>query len=273
MKLSFYTYSYTDRLQLPVVDCFAHIAKAGYAGIDESATFGASDDPRSVTSERHQLLRDTARRQGLSVEAVVTHAELTTTIARKQPLDLQGTADLAVDLEASLVTFHLGGPAPDHADEALWRNVVAVIRAAVRAAAARHVSLVVDGIWPTWIVNSPEMLQRLFDAVGEDDFGVNFDPCYLTLMGVDPVQFVRCFASRIRHAHLKDHFGRYPKWEHRIPGQGEMDYVRVFAALAEAQFTGSMAVECFPDMPFEEACDQGYAAMAAALRKAGIAWS
>src|SRR5262249_22515566 len=134
----------------------------------------------------------------------------------------------------------------------------------------RHITMIVDGIWPRWIVNDPEALQRLFDEVGESNFGVNFDPSYLILMGIDPVTFVRRFAPRIRHAHLKDHIGRYPTWEHRIPGQGEMDYVRVFAALAEAKFTGSMAVECFPDMPFAEACDRGYAAMKEALREAGV---
>jgi sugar phosphate isomerase/epimerase len=270
MKLSFYTYSYTDRLKLPIADCLARIAKVGYAGIDESGTFGASEDPHSVTSERRRLLRDIARKHGLSVEAVVTHAELTTTLARRQPLDLQGTVDLAVALGARVVTFHMGGPTPERTNEDLWRNVVEGIRAAVRYAEARHVSIVVDGIWPSWIVNSPGTLQRLFDDVGEGDFGVNFDPCYLTLMGVDPAPFVRRFAARIRHAHLKDYVGRYPKWEHRIPGQGEMDYVRVFAALAEAKFRGSMAVECFTDMKFEEACDRGYAAMKEALRKAGV---
>jgi hypothetical protein len=31
-----------------------------------------------------------------------------------------------------------------------------------------------------------------------------------------------------------------------------------------------MAVECFTDMPFEEACDSGYAAMTAAMRQAGV---
>ncbi len=237
--------------------------------MDESGTFGASEDPRSVTPKRRGLLRDTAQQQGLSVEAVVTHAELTTTLARRQPLDLSGTIDLAADLGASVVTFHMGGPVPDCADEDLWRSVVEVIRAAVRAASARNIALAVDGIWPSWMVNIPETLQRLFDDVGEDNFGVNFDPSYLTLMGIDPVSFVRRFASQIRHAHLKDHVGRYPKWEHRVPGEGEMDYVRVFAALAEAKFTGSMAVECFTDMPFEEACDRGYAAMIAAMRRAG----
>jgi hypothetical protein len=31
-----------------------------------------------------------------------------------------------------------------------------------------------------------------------------------------------------------------------------------------------MAVECFTDMKFEEACDDGYAAIKRALEKAGI---
>jgi sugar phosphate isomerase/epimerase len=270
MKLAFYTYSYTDRLNLPIADCLAHIAQTGYAGIDESGTFGASEDPRSVTFVRRRLVRDTAQQHGLSVEAVVTHAELTTTLAREQPLDLVRTVDLAADLGGSVVTFHMGGPVPDWKDEELWRSVVAAIQTAARYAASRNIALAVDGIWPRWIVPSPEALQRLFDDVGEDRFGVNFDPCYLTLIGVDPVSFVRRFAARIRHAHLKDHIGRYPKWEHRIPGEGVMDYVRVFAALAESGFVGSMAVECFPDMPFVEACDRGYAAMAEALRKAGV---
>jgi len=270
MRLSFYTYSYTDRLNLPVADCLARIAKAGYTGIDESGTFGASEDPRSVTPERRKLVRDVARQHRLSVEAVVTHAELTTTLARKSPLDLKGSVDLAVDLGARVVTFHMGGPAPGQSAGDAWREVVEALLPAVRYAEARHVSIVVDGIWHTWIVDSPDNLQRLFDDVGESDFGVNFDPCYLTLMGLDPAQFARRFAARIRHVHLKDHVGKYPKFEHRIPGQGDMNYVPIFAALAEVKFTGSMAVECFTNMKFEEACDSGHAAMTAALRKAGV---
>lgn len=277
MRLAFYTYSYTDRLNLPVEECYAHIARTGYTGIDESGTYGPSEDPRSVTSERRKLIRETAQRYKLSVEAVVTHAELTTTLrfaqgrllSRQQPLDFRGTVDLAVDLGASLVTFHMGGHASDGSEGGLWHKVVEEIRIAARAAADRRVSLLVDGIWPGWIVNSPEALQRLFDDVGEENFGVNFDPCYLTLMGIDPVVFARRFAARIWHAHLKDYVGYYPLWEHRIPGEGEMDYARVFAALAEVGFTGSMAVECFPNMPFEEACERGYEAMTAALREAG----
>jgi sugar phosphate isomerase/epimerase len=272
MRLSFYTYSYTDRQNLSIADCLARIARTGYVGIDESGTFGDSADPRSVTPSRRRDVRETARKHKLSVEAVITHAELTRTLVSPAPLDLVGSVDLAVDLGAPLVTFHLGGPVKELAAAALWSETVAAIRTAARYGATRHVALAIDlGPWPEWIVNSSDSLARLFDDVAEPDFGVNFDPSYLTLMGIDPVPFVRRFASRIKHAHLKDHVGRYPKWEHRIPGKGELNYVPIFAALMEAKFKGSMAVECFVDMKFEEACDDGYAAMTQALRKAGSA--
>ena len=91
----------------------------------------------------------------------------------------------------------------------------------------------------------------------------------LTLMGVDPVRFYERFAARIAHAHLKDHVGAYPDWTHRIPGGGEMDYVPVFSALKQAEFDGALAVECFTDMKFSVACDQGYAAMIEAAKRAG----
>ena len=270
MRLSFYTYSYTDRQNLSIADCLARIAKIGYAGIDESGTFGRSEDPASVTTERRKLIRDTARRHRLRVEALITHAELTRTLTTSSPLDLKGSIDLAMDLGASVVTFHMGGQQPGLSEQDLWSKTVEWVRSAARYAESKHVALAVDGIWPPWIVNSPDTLAKMFDEVSSPAFGVNFDPCYLVLMGEDPVRFARRFSSRIWHAHLKDHVGKYPNWEHRIPGQGEMNYAPIFAALARAKFKGSMAVECFTDMKFEEACDAGFAAMTAALRKAGV---
>lgn len=270
MRLVFYTYSYTDRLDMPTGLCLERIAWKGYSGIDVSGTHGRSEDPRSFDADRRRLTRDTARRLNLRIEGVITHAELTRTLAGDQPLDLVGSIELAADLGAQGVTFHMGGPQPSIEPAALWKRTVDWIRTAVAAGDAKKIWLAVDGIWPPWIVNSPDSLARLFDEVGADSFGVNFDPCYLTLMGIDPVSFAARFAHRIRHAHLKDHVGRYPKWEHRIPGQGEMDYVAVFRALAAAKFEGSAAVECFIDMPFETACDQGFDAMTRAMTQAGV---
>ena len=58
MRLSFYTYSYTDRLNLSIPECFARIARTGYAGVDESSTFGQAVNSDSVTPERRRAIRD-----------------------------------------------------------------------------------------------------------------------------------------------------------------------------------------------------------------------
>jgi sugar phosphate isomerase/epimerase len=271
MRLAFYTYSYTDRLKLSIPDCFARIAKAGYAGIDESSTFGAAINSDSVTAEWRKLIRETARQQKLRVEAIVTHAELTATLGTKEALDLKGAIDLAADLGGEVVTFHLGGPRKDVAEHELWLRTVAAIKAAADHGDSKHVALAIDlGIWPKWIVTTSDGLARLFDDAGSDSFGVNFDPSYLAITGIDPVAFVKRFGPRIRHVHLKDHVGKYPDWEHRIPGQGEFDYVPIIQALSQAKFTGALAVECFTDMKFEDACDAGYAAIAKAFAKSGM---
>jgi sugar phosphate isomerase/epimerase len=271
VRLSFYTYSYTDRLKLSIPECFARIARTGYAGVDESSTFGQAMNSDSVTAERRRAIRDAARQYRLRVEAIVTHAELTTSLAGATPLDLKASIDLASDLGGDVVTFHLGGPHPEIPGARMWDNVVRAVQEACRHGDAKHVSLAIDvGPWPTWIVKTSDDLARLFDAVGEKSFGVNFDPSYLAVTGIDPVQFVERFGSRIRHVHLKDHIGKYPKWEHHIPGKGELDYAPIVAALAKAKFDGSLAIECFTDMKFEEACETGYKTLAAAFDRANV---
>jgi sugar phosphate isomerase/epimerase len=274
VRLSFYTYSYTDKLKLPTVDCLERIARTGYAGIDVSGTHGASDDPKSFDQSLRRLTRMTAERLKLKVEAVITHAQLTDSLfdPAKTPLDLKGSVDLAVDLGAPVVTFHMGGFLKDVDRDKVWMRAVAHIREACDYGAARHVQLASDGIWPEWINDSMDAHERLAKDIDSPAFGLNFDPCYLTLMGVSPVEFVKRFRDKLLHAHLKDHRGKYTpdhKWEHLIPGKGDMNYVPVFKALADAKWPNAAAVECFTDMKFEEACDDGYKAMTAAAAKSG----
>jgi sugar phosphate isomerase/epimerase len=274
MRLGFYTYSYTDRLRMPVVDCLERIARIGYSGIDVSGTDGPSIDPKSVSPDLRRLTRKTAERLKLRIEAVITHYSLAVSLSEKSkgPLDLRGTVDTAVDLGAPVVTFHMGGYPEKVPREVFWRKVVVAIRQAADYAAARHVAVAVDGIWPVWVDDSPDTLDRLFRDVGAPNFGVNFDPSYLALMGVEPTDFVKRFAGRIVHAHLKDYerTGKYPKWTEVMPGRGALNYSAIFGALKWVKFNGSCSVECFTFMKFEEACDEGYRAMTAAAQKAGV---
>src|SRR6516164_6617911 len=141
MRLAFYTYSYTDRLKLSIPECFARIAKTGYTGIDESSTFGSAINSGSVSAERRKLIRETARDQKLRVEAVVTHADVTSRLGSDDPLDLESSIDLAVDLGGDLVTFHLGGPRKDLAARELWAKTITAIKTAADYGDAKHIRL------------------------------------------------------------------------------------------------------------------------------------
>ena len=105
MRIVFYTYSYTDRLQLPISDTFARIASTGYSGIDESSTFGPHLNSDSVSPERRRVIRETAERFGLRVEAIVTHGDLTPGLFRGPRLDLCGAIDLAETCDVGYATL------------------------------------------------------------------------------------------------------------------------------------------------------------------------
>ncbi|MDA1055679.1 MAG: TIM barrel protein [Planctomycetota bacterium] len=130
MRLSFYTYSYTDRLDMPIEMCLKRISTAGYSGIDVSGTNGRPEDPRSFDDDRRRLTRKTADQLNLRVEAIITHAPLTDTLLdpQRKPLDLKGTVDLAQDLGGSVVTFHMGGYHEGVPRDTVWRKAVEAMR-------------------------------------------------------------------------------------------------------------------------------------------------
>lgn len=178
MRLAFYTYSYTDKLEMPIEPVLERIAETGYDGIDISGTHGSSADPLSVTPALRQLTRETAERLGFGIEAIITHAGLADSLLADAPLDLKGSVDLAVDVGAPLVVFHMGGPKEDEDQRAdAWTRVVDYLKDALVYAEPREVKLAVDGVWKDWIAETPESFLRLHDDVGSPWFGINFDPC------------------------------------------------------------------------------------------------
>jgi sugar phosphate isomerase/epimerase len=92
-------------------------------------------------------------------------------------------------------------------------------------------------------------------------FGFNFDPSHLAYQGVDYVAFLRRFADRIFHVHMKDvwwspvpaqsgvfgghlAFGdprRY--WDFRSLGRGCVDFEAIIRALNEIGYQGPLSVE------------------------------
>ncbi len=116
-------------------------------------------------------------------------------------------------------------------------------------------------VHPTEIAFDIVTAHRALDAVGRrEEFGFNFDPSHLHWQGVSSVEFIRAFADRIYHVHIKDaivtlngrsgilashlNFGDPRRgWDFRSPGRGGVDFEEIIRALNQAGYNGPLSVE------------------------------
>lgn len=116
-------------------------------------------------------------------------------------------------------------------------------------------------VHPTEIAFDISSAQRALEAVDHHPaFGFNYDPSHFGYQGVDYVKFIRCFADRIFHVHMKDAawggsadagvFGghvdfhkpeRY--WDFRSVGRGNIQFEPIIRALNDIGYTGPLSVE------------------------------
>ena len=134
-------------------------------------------------------------------------------------------------------------------------------------------------VHPTEIAFDIVTAERALDALGNRSaFGFNYDPSHLAYQGVDCVDFILRFGSRIYHTHMKDvwwsdhpkpsgvfgghlpfgHADRY--WDFRSLGRGYVPFEEVVRALNRVGYEGPLSVE-WEDAGMErehgaaEACD------------------
>ncbi|MDR9419356.1 sugar phosphate isomerase/epimerase family protein [Gracilimonas sp.] len=117
-------------------------------------------------------------------------------------------------------------------------------------------------VHPTEIAFDISTAERAIDALnGRKAFGFNYDPSHLGYQGVDYIEFIRNFADRIYHVHMKDvwwsdkptkagtfgghlDFGHPDRnWDFVSVGRGNIDFDRVIRALNEIKYSGPLSVE------------------------------
>ena len=117
-------------------------------------------------------------------------------------------------------------------------------------------------VHPTEIAFDIATAERALEAIGNHPvFGFNYDPSHLGYQGVDYIKFIRRFAGRIYHVHMKDawwghgdgtagvfgghtDFGdprRY--WDFRSLGHGDINFEEIIVALNDIGYSGPLSVE------------------------------
>lgn len=115
---------------------------------------------------------------------------------------------------------------------------------------------------PTEIAFDIVSAERALAALkGRKEFGFNYDPSHFGYQGVDYIGFIRKFADRIYHVHVKDvywskrgkeagvfgghiAFGDHRRvWDFRSPGRGRINFEGILRALNEIKYAGPLSIE------------------------------
>jgi sugar phosphate isomerase/epimerase len=112
--------------------------------------------------------------------------------------------------------------------------------------------------WPGGnnLASTPAIWRKMWEIIPDDNFGLNLDPSHLILQMINVERVVREFASKIFHVHAKDlhidHEGLYNHgvlsqgmgWQvPRLPGLGDMDWQKFFAALTAIRYDYVVSIE------------------------------
>jgi len=112
--------------------------------------------------------------------------------------------------------------------------------------------------WPGGnnLASTPAIWRKMWEIIPDDNFGLNLDPSHLILQMIDYERVVREFGSKIFHVHAKDlHIDQEGLYNHgvlsqgmgwqvpRLPGLGDMDWRKFFAALTAAHYDYVISIE------------------------------
>ena len=281
---------------LPLEVLAAKASAWGYDGL-ELACWGDHFDVQAALADRDYCRgrRELLRRHGLDVHAVSNHLVGQAVcdridarhrdilpgrvwgdghpqgVRRRAAREMKDTARAAARLGVGVVNGFTGSPiwhllysfppVPSGWIDDGYREFAAAWGDVLDVFAAEGVRFALE-VHPTEIAFDIATTERTLEALGgHSAFGFNYDPSHLAYQGVDYVEFVRRFGSRIFHVHMKDVwwsnraepvgvFGGHTEfgdprrfWDFRSLGRGRVEFERVVRALNQVGYDGPLSVE------------------------------
>ncbi|MBQ8606208.1 MAG: sugar phosphate isomerase/epimerase [Clostridia bacterium] len=119
--------------------------------------------------------------------------------------------------------------------------------------------------WPGGqnLFTTPKLWRQMFDIIGSESFGINYDPSHFVWQQIDPIKPVYEFKDKIFHVHFKDiklykdklndvGVMAYPLeyMSPKLPGLGDVDWGSFLCALTDIGYDGYACIEV-EDKAFE----------------------
>jgi sugar phosphate isomerase/epimerase len=236
-------------------DALAILAELGYRSVALTLDYHALDPFAADLPAQVERVKGLLRQHGLR-SVVETGARFLLDPRRKhQPtlldpapegrerrLDfLRRAVDIAAELGSDAVSFWSGRPDELTPAPVLWARLVEGCRALCGHAEARQVRLAFEPE-PGMFVDTLPRFAELHARVAHPRFGLTLDVGHLHCQGELPVGgHVRAWRDWLWNVHLEDM--RAGVHDHRMFGEGEMDFAEVLGALREVGYAGGVHVE------------------------------
>jgi len=252
-----------DSFRLELEEGLKKAREVGAAGVQIYATAGLMA-PENLSSAQRKEILDIIKSNGLVVSAICGdlggHGFAK---AEDNPWKIEKSKrimDLAKDLEANIVTTHIG-VVPEDENHPRWK---------VLQDACGELAEYADNVGAFFAIETgPEKavtLKRFLDSLGSRGVSVNYDPANLVMVtGDDPVEAVYTLKDYIVHTHAKDgimkkqtdpeiiynYFAEGGIEDLRLGdyfletplGEGHVDFDRYLKALQEVGYRGFLTIE------------------------------
>lgn len=247
--------------ETPLETCLAEAKQAGYDGVELGNKFPRDASALRPILARHGLALVSGWYSGKLLERSLAE-EIAAVESHLSLLSAMGCTTMVFAEVNGCVHGDRGRPLsrrPRLGDKE-WRRLAAGLTEVARHLRRRGVHLAYHHHMGT-VIETAEEIDRLMAMTGPE-VGLLLDTGHLTYAGGDPVAAARRHGPRIVHVHCKDVrldvLGDATRndWSFldavlagvfTVPGDGCVDYPRVFEALAAADYRGWLVVEAEQD--------------------------
>ena len=162
--------------------------------------------------------------------------------------------DAAALLEVPVVCLLAGGPAPGMTKLETIRKVLPkVFKPILAHARKKGIKIALENYFATCL-QGLDTFDAMFEAIPDDNFGLNYDPSHLYHMECDHLVPLAMFPDRIFHTHAKDtlvdeaargYVGVYGSgwWRYVIPGFGNISWGEYVSHLRQTGYDGVLSIE------------------------------
>ena len=163
--------------------------------------------------------------------------------ARKWRLDYTLKAiEIAAAIGSPTISITSGRPVPGCEPERGLELLAASVKTVLALATMRDVQVAIE-YEPGLLIENCKELKSFLDYMGSPLLGANLDLGHCQVAGEELSTTINSLNEKIFHIHLEDIKDR--KHYHLIPGLGNMDFKKIFAALEGISYDGFVTVELY----------------------------